>query len=106
MKSNLRRRLVLLEHSQTVKRVAFFDFNTLRAGAPIDWTPPDPAAHRAAQESHPVVVALRKQYERLGMPQPESLDGIDVTEECLRLAGVRDQDELSALFASREQVRF
>ncbi len=39
---------------------------------------------------------LRQEYERLCLPQPETLDGVDVIEECIRLAGVPTPGALPA----------
>ena len=38
--------------------------------------------------SHPAGRAYRTQLALLGLPQPETLRGIDIIEEAIRLAGV------------------
>jgi len=47
-------------------------------------------AHARAMEEHPAGLAYRAEVHRLGMPQPETLRGIDLIEECIRLAGLAD----------------
>jgi hypothetical protein len=91
VRSSLRRRLELLEAASDDSSPRQFDWNSLRAGAAIDWTPFDEAAHHAARESHPAAVLLRRQFKNLGIPQPSTLEGVDVVAECIRLAGVPDR---------------
>jgi hypothetical protein len=45
-------------------------------------------AHAEAMESHPAGIGYRKELRRLGLAQPESLGGIDLYAECLRLGRI------------------
>jgi hypothetical protein len=45
-------------------------------------------AHAEAMESHPAGILYRKELNRLGMPQPESLGDIDLYGEGIRLAKI------------------
>jgi hypothetical protein len=42
-------------------------------------------AHAEAMESHPAGILYRKELNRLGLPQPESLGDIDLYGECVRM---------------------
>jgi hypothetical protein len=50
------------------------------------------AEHARAMEKHPVGLFYRQELARLGLPQPATLTGIDLIEECIRLAGIPTPD--------------
>src|ERR1700720_499507 len=63
-------------------------FDALARGEPITLTEAGEAERRDAMEKHPAAIILRKEYARLGMPQPVTLDDVDVIEEAIRLARI------------------
>jgi hypothetical protein len=46
------------------------------------------AEHVRCLDSQPAGIVYRRELTRLGLPQPATLAGIDVIEECIRLAGI------------------
>ena len=46
------------------------------------------AEHARRMEEHPAGKLYREGLARLGLPQPATLAGIDIIEECIRLAGI------------------
>jgi hypothetical protein len=44
--------------------------------------------HAWYMEDHPAGRVYRRALDRLGLPQPATLKGIDLIEECVRLAGI------------------
>jgi hypothetical protein len=50
------------------------------------------AEHARCMENHPAGKCYREELARLGLPQPPTLAGIDIIEECIRLAGIPAPD--------------